>query len=206
MRAGKNIRNLAWRRRVEAIQVWAVALLLAILPILLWGSLPVWTYGVCWTLTIGLGWQGRSLWRRAGHADQGATAEETIASILAPLKPQGWQIEYGVRHPAVGDVDVVLRSPKGRTYTIDVKSHKGTVGHTHDALYRQYGPSRYAFEKDFLKQAKHQAVVIQKSQQVRFVTPLLVFANATVEISNNPVAGVYILSKDKLIQCLERLG
>lgn len=207
-RAGQNIYDLARRRRGEALQVWGAALLLVLLPIGLGAAgtlLAIPLYGLCLMLAGGLVWRGRSCWQGARRADQGAAAEADIAGVLAVLADQ-WQVEYGVQHPTVGDVDVVLRSPRGQVYTIDVKSHKGTVRSASDTLYRQYGPTRYAFEKDFLKQAKRQAVVIRDLKQVRFVTPLLVFANATVEIATNPVAGVHVIAKSQLINCLQTLG
>jgi Nuclease-related domain len=207
--AGQNVRQLARQRRCAAVQVWAAASLLILLPLLLFaqGTLLVgWLYVLCGGLAIGLVGQGRFLWRRANHAAQGAAAEADMATVLTALVDQAWQVEYGLRHPRVGDVDVVLRSPQGRMYTIDVKSHQGQVCCEQDQLYRQYGRSRYPFEKDFLKQAKHQAVVIRGLKQVSFVTPILVFANATVAIAPGPVAGVYVVDKVHLLPCLKALG
>jgi hypothetical protein len=208
MRAGQNVRQLARRRRWAAMQFGLVAALLLLLPLLLLAQgvvLPVWVYGLCLVLATGLAWQSRSRWHRADRADQGATAEVDIAHLLSALTAQQWQVEYGVQHPSIGDVDVLLRSPRGNVYAIEVKSHQGTVRSAQDGLYRYYGPTRYAFEKDFLKQVKRQAAVMRDRQQVRFVTPLLVFANATVEVAN-PVAGVYVLAKAQLLNCLQTLG
>ncbi len=209
MRAGQNIRNLAWQRRWAAAQLWGGASLLLLLPLMLFAAgsiLPLGAYGLCLTLAGGLVWQGRSHWHRARNATQGAAAEVDIATLLTELTDHRWQVEYGVQHPRIGDVDILLRSPRGQVYAIDVKSHQGTVRSEQDTLYRHYGPTRYSFEKDFLKQVKHQAVVMRDLKLVHYVTPMLVFANATVEVATNPIAGVYVLSKAELITCLQRLG
>jgi Nuclease-related domain len=209
MRAGQNIRHLAGRRRWAAARLWSSAGLLVTLPLVLLAQgamLPLWAYGLCLVLAAGLVWQGRSRWQQAHHAAQGAAAEVDIATVLGGLIAQHWQVEYGVQHPSIGDVDILLRSPRGQVYAIDVKSHQGTVRSEQDTLYRYYGQTRYPFEKDFLKQVKHQAVVMRDLKQVRYVTPILVFANATVEVAANPVAGVYVLAKAQLLPCLQTLG
>ena len=209
MQAGQNIRRLARQRRWAAVRLWGGAGLLVLLPLMLLAQgtiLALWVYGLCLLLAAGLIWQGRARWQRAHHAAQGAAAEVEIATVLRALTDQQWQVEYGVQHPHIGDVDILLRSPQGKVYAIDVKSHRGTVRSEQDTLYRHYGSARYPFEKDFLKQVKHQAVVMRDRKQVRYVTPLLVFANATVEVAPNPIAGVYVLPKAQLLNCLQALG
>jgi hypothetical protein len=215
--AGKNVRLLALRRRTKAIALggaagllialpFAVTSLVRSLPSLAAVTLPMWTYIACFVLALFTLLQAQYWWKRANQADQGAAAEEDIAKVLASLENLGWQIEYGVRDRRVGDVDVFLLSPKGQAYTIDVKSHRGRVQFDGQQLYRQYGQVRKPFEKDFLKQAKHQAVVMKQRKKSKFVTPIVVFSSATIQGISNPVEGVYVIGKEKLLSCLQSLG
>lgn len=216
--AGKNIRKLALQRRFKAIQLLIATVLLACLPFA--GKafvhqlafitktvvvMPVWIYLVCFSMAGVTLWGGLYLWKRANHADQGAKGEEDIATLLTPLSHEGWQIEYGIRDRRLGDIDVFLLSPKSRAYTIDVKSHKGSVRNQDGKLYRQYGQTRYTFEKDFLSQAKQQAIAMKDKKELRFVTPIVVFSAANVEISTNPINHVYVLGKENLLNQLRSL-
>ena len=218
-RAGKTVRKLALRRRTQAIMQFSVAGLLIAVPVaipfivrsrfpdsLAEFSLPIWIYIICCLLAALVVAHGQRLWKRANQADQGAKAEEEIEALLSPLKQQGWRIEYGIRDRQVGDVDVFLISPSDHAYTIDVKSHKGYVYCQHEQLFRKLGKSGRPFEKDFLTQAKKQAVVMRRRKQLKFVTPMIVFANAKVGIRKKAVAGVYVVEGTHLIACLRSLG
>lgn len=222
-RAGKNVRVLAFRRRIKAMQFFLATGGLLVLPIgLYWlaqqlfvtvrlanaasiAPLVFWLYPVCLAIAGYTGYRGVYLWKRANHADQGARAEEEIARLLESLKPRGWQIEYGVQDRQIGDVDVFLISPKGNAYTIDVKSHRGYVFAHQNQLYRKLGQTTVSFEKDFLSQAKRQAVVMKERRGLKFVTPVLVFSDATVKIMDNPIAGVHVLHRHNLLDCLHTL-
>ena len=217
-RAGKNIRNLALRRRLKAIQLFVATACLGYLPFMGNAFLhqlslttktaiatPTWTYLGCFSLATLTLLSGLHLWKRADHADQGAKGEEDIALLLKPLSKEGWQIEYGIRDRRLGDIDVFLLSPKGRAYTIDVKSHKGSVRSQDGKLYRQYGQTRYEFEKDFLSQAMQQAIAMKNRKELRFVTPIVVFSAASVEVSTNPISGVYVLGKETVLSQLRSL-
>jgi len=208
---------MARQRRTKAVLGFAIAALWVSLPWLLpWllqfafptvvFSLPAWVYFGCLVPASLSYLQAQRLWSKANRADQGAAGEEAIAVVLAPLQKEGWQIEYGVRDRSVGDVDVFLLSPQGRAYTIDVKSHRGEVRSDGKQLYRQYGRSQYPFEKDFLNQAARQAVAMKKLKGLTFVTAIVAFSQAKVGIKENPVAGVYILSKQNLLTELRSLG
>lgn len=217
-RAGKNIRIMALRRRLKAIQLFVATAFLVYLPFLGKSfvhqltlitktvvAVPIWIYPLCFSMAAVTLWSGIYLWKRANHADQGAKGEEDIAAILSPLKGQGWQIEYGLRNRRLGDIDVFLLSPNQRAYTIDVKSHKGSVHSQDSKLYRQYGQTRYPFEKDFLSQAMQQAIAMKNKKKLRFVTPIVVFSAASVEITANPIAHVYVLGKETLLSQLRSL-
>lgn len=217
-RAGNNIRKMALRRRFKAIQLLIATALLVCLPFA--GKafsqqlavitktaivVPAWLYLVCLSMAALTLWNGLYLWKRANHADQGAKGEEDIAAMLSPLTSEGWQMEYGIRDRRLGDIDIFLVSPNKRAYTIDVKSHKGQVRSQHGKLYRQYGQAQYPFEKDFLQQAKQQAIAMQDKKGLHFVTPIVVFSTASVEISTNPITHVYVLGKETLLSQLRSL-
>lgn len=218
--AGKNVRRMALQRRIRAIQMFASAGVLLALPFVLYplfqrllslqrgaslGNIQIMMGAACLVGAIAFGFRGAHLWKRANHADQGARAEEDAAQLVEPLRSGGWQIEYGVRDRRVGDVDIFLRSPKGNAYTVDVKSHRGTVFVQDGALLRRFGESQYPFEKDFLRQAKQQAVAMQKQSGATFVTPMILFSNAWLEIPPKPIAGVYVVGKHNVLKCLKSL-
>jgi hypothetical protein len=216
-RAGRNVRLMALYRRVKAIGLIGGAVVLVMIPFgaraflqslpsLATVAIPAWSYVACFAFAGLLVMQALYLWKRAKHADQGAKGEEDIAEILTPLQKQGWKIEYGISDRQVGDVDVFLLSPKGEAYTIDVKSHRGYVYSRGEQLYRKRGNSSEAFEKDFLRQAKRQAVAMKQQKRLSFVTPMIAFSAANVEVGENPIAGVYVLDKKKLLGCLRSLG
>lgn len=206
-RAGQNIRVMALKRRIKALSLFGMAGLLGVLPVLLPGilkipvNLPNWAYLGCFGVTVLCVIQALYLWKRANHADQGAAGEEQIAAILKPLQSQGWQVEYNIPIRGLGDVDVFLLSPQGNAYTIDVKSHQGEVHKDGKQLYRQY-ERRYSFEKDFLREAKRQAVSIKELKKLRFVTPIVAFSRANVLVGREPVAGVYVLGVSELLPFL----
>ncbi len=211
------MRVMARQRRTKAVLAFAIAGLWVLLPwVLPWLlqfffptivlSLPGWVYLSCLVPAGFSYFQAQNLWGKANRADQGAAGEEAIATVLAPLQSEGWQMEFGVRDRSVGDVDVFLLSPQGRAYTIDVKSHRGEVRSDGKQLYRQYGRSQYPFEKDFLSQAKRQAVAMKKLKQLSFVTPVVAFSQAKVEVEQNPIVGVYVVGKQNLVRCLRSMG
>jgi hypothetical protein len=215
--AGRNVRLLALYRRVKAIGSIFGAVVLVLVPFFAQNfmrslpstanvAIPAWSYLACFAFAGLLILQATYLLKRAKHADQGAKGEEEIAEMLTPLKKQGWQIEYGISDRQVGDVDVFLLSPKGQAFTIDVKSHRGYVYSRGEQLYRKRGQSNEAFEKDFLRQAKRQAVAMKQQKRLSFVTPMIAFSTATVEVGENPIAGVYVLDRKKLLGCLRSLG
>lgn len=224
-RAGQNVRNLATKRRFKAIYAFVLAGLLLLMPwVVLYGwqafaialvpssvtpppfpvSSPVLILmGVIPAL--GLMLQGLHLWKRAKHADQGALGEEAIAQSLAALTQLGWQMDYGLMlQGGLGDADIVCRSPKGRAYVIDVKSHAGYVTTDGTVLQRQIAGKTQAFEKDFIAQVMKQAMQIKKQQGIAFVTPIVAFSRAKVAVRGK-IRGVYVVEKARLNQLLQQL-
>ncbi|MEM9449860.1 MAG: nuclease-related domain-containing protein [Cyanobacteria bacterium P01_E01_bin.6] len=214
-RAGKGVRLLALRRRVNAVQAFVVAgvLIFAPIGIMLFLSalslpttLPLYVYVLFPLLGLSTIPRGLYLWKRANHADQGAAGEEAIEKLLMPLKRRGWHLEYGIRHRAVGDVDVFLISPNRKAFTLDVKSHRGCVVSDGEKLYRLRGKTKSAFEKDFLAQAKKQAITMKQYKKLEFVSPCIVFSAAQVHLQKRKVNGVYVMDKTTLVSSLQKLG
>lgn len=205
--AGQNVRTLARKRRLYAWGFFIGAIVLVMVPVIallaLSSSVPGWLYPVPWLLGLLAAGKGRYYWQRANHADQGAKAEEDVAVLLTPLTQKGWRVEFGIRDRQVGDIDVFLVSPQGRPYTIDVKSHRGRVYWTGEALMRQRGQTHAPFEKNFLKQANRQAMVMKTRYGFPYVTAMIVFTHAYLDLPPNPIAGVYILSPKDLLDCLQ---
>lgn len=215
-RIGQNVRDMAARRRMKAIALFGLAVVGAIaVPLFIYiffsalgSALPAWFplvgIGAGFAIAVACIQQGRYLWRRANQADQGAAGEEAVAKTLAPLIHSGWAVEYGVRDRRVGDVDMVLVSPSGKVFTIDVKSHRGQVTARGDTLYRGTGKQRKRFEKNFINQAKRQAIAIRDQRQCAFVTPLIVFSNANVAV-DDPIGTVYVTSRQEMCRLLRSL-
>jgi hypothetical protein len=216
-RAGQNVRVMALEHRIKALSLFGMAGLMVGFPFLLSVflrrifpkvspvTLPNFTYLIFFLLAGLIAMQACYFWIRANNATQGALGEEKIATTLKPLQSQDWQVEYNVPIRGLGDVDVFLLSPQGNAYTIDVKSHKGEVNKDGKQLYRQYGRSRYSFEKDFLREAKRQAVSMKELKKLKFVTPIVAFSSANVLVGRDPVAGVYVLGVSELVPCLRSL-
>jgi hypothetical protein len=227
--AGHNVRQLALKRRVKAISLFGMAGL-AIATTVTFHRLYVQLFQIAAGSTapsqtdqsppfllylyalggaIALVWvlSGLHLWKRAGHANQGAAAEEAIADLLSPLADEGWQIEYGLwLGKGLGDADVVCRSPRQRAFVIDVKSHRGTVITDGQQLLRAYGNQKKPFEKDFLRQVMKQALQVKAQKEWSFVTPILAFSAAQVAMKDRKLKGVYVVEAQGLVPLLRSLG
>ena len=202
-RAGQNPRNLAANRRIKAICSF-----LGVgfgFPLWLVMQIPVYFYGIFVVIALFLVIKGVDLWRSANRADQGARGEEDTAQELTELQRQGWQIEYGLQLSAGGDVDIFCVSPQGRAYIIDVKSHRGEVLSNGKDLIRRVENVNRDFEKDFLKQTMQQAYKVKEQKGLSFVTPIVVFSQATVRVNQEKIRGVYVIEKAKLASLLRKL-
>jgi Holliday junction resolvase-like predicted endonuclease len=225
-RAGQNIRQLALKRRLDALGLGSVGLLLLLWPAIwtLWGQawwartrqfspqLNLWGGLALFALGALLLCQAHYTWQRSNHAAQGARGEEAVAKRLQPLLKAGWQIAFGLADRQVGDIDVFLQSPQGNAYVIDVKSHGGTVFCQAGRLQRRYGKTVYAFEKDFLAQVRQQAQVMGRRTECP-VVPILVFTKAQVDVPASPIADpalvvepVHVWHQSELLSRLRQLG
>ena len=152
-------------------------------------------------------WKKGEYWmRRSDQALVGAKAEQEVAVILQVLTSKNWQIEYNLRLKRWGDADIVLYSPKKNWYVIDVKSHKGRIVREKNQLKRYKGRYVSEFsEGDLLSKVRGQAVEVARLKQAKWVTPILCFTRAEVQIPKNNVNRVYIVDKKDLIRILEKL-
>lgn len=149
---------------------------------------------------------GQHLMKRASDAQRGAEAESEVAALLHPLEHRGWQIEYNIRIRKWGDADVVLRSPKGNWYVVDVKSHGGTKVYENGRLRKRYGRNTYDFtEGDLIYKLKGQAKEVRSLKGARWVTALLCFTKGDIEIPANKVGSVYIVTALGLVNTLLHL-
>jgi Nuclease-related domain len=149
---------------------------------------------------------GQHLTKRAKDVQRGAKAEKEVAALLRPLQRQGWQVEYNLRIRRWGDADVVLHSPKGNWYVVDVKSHGGTKIYENGRLRKRYGRNTYDFEEgDLIAKVKGQAKEVKSLKATRWVTPMLCFTKGDVDISNNEIAGVYVVNITNFLNILSQL-
>lgn len=86
---------------------------------------------------------------------------------------------------------------------------KGTVFFDGSRLMKRYGKDIYSFSnnKDILKAARGQAVTLKEIKQVRFVTSILCFTKADLDINiiDNKVENVYVLTQYLLVPMLRQL-
>lgn len=212
--AGENIRQLAERRKSKAIQRFFFAGILFIIPIVLYSissitGISIFIYIGCLVGAAFLAYKGQKLWSASQRAEQGAKAEKTTALVLSELEREGWEVEYNIPLKGWGDGDAFLRSPKGNYFVIDTKSDGGTIFFDGTNLMKRYGKDIYPFSnnKDVLKAARGQALSLKKMKDVHFVTPVICFSRADLDIKaiNNKVENVYILNYDSLVRILKKV-
>ena len=111
-----------------------------------------------------------------------------------------FHILQGIEFKLIGNIDFVVIS-SNKIFAVEVKSHKGVIDLKEGRLVRYGKP----FEKDFLKQVKHQALSLHKFIKEKinediYVAPIIVFSNskARLRFGLNQVAGVYVVGKSYL--------
>lgn len=207
---GEQIRKLFKERRQSAMLNYAFAIVVLTGTVLLFRILSTSFVGILLLLGGLVGscysfCKGQYLMKRAGDAQRGAKAETEVATLVRSLQHQGWQIEYNLRIQRWGDADVVLHSPQGNWYVVDVKSHGGTKVYKNNRLRKRYGKSTFDFnEGDLISKVKGQAIQVKHLKNARWVTALLCFTKGNVDIPNN-VAGVYVVIASDLVNTLLNL-
>jgi len=233
--AGRNIRKLAFKRRVKSILLVILIILIIIFPLFLvqvlqdfleyfyditpsknapLKNLPV-SFIILYSSFVGITIEAFELidkatkaWKDANLADQGAKGEEDVAQEILQLVREGWQVEFNIPlGNNSGDGDIFCTSPQNKGYLIDVKSYRGEIRiDSENFLYRQMGNSIYPFDNDLTRKLVVQAVRLREQRNLRFVQAVLVFSDAKVLIpSNKQIGRLYAVEKDKLVSLLKSI-
>jgi Nuclease-related domain len=208
---GEQVRKLSKKRYQSAIQRYVFAAAIFLGTVLLLSVTGISVFGMLVSLGgLGISYylyrNGQHLMKRAGDAQRGAQAETDVAELLRSLGYKKWQVEYNLRIKRWGDADVVLFSPKGNWYVIDVKSHGGTKVYESGRLQKRYGRNIYDFkEGDLISKVKGQAREVRHLKHTEWVTALLCFTKGGVDIPSNEINGVYVVSANDLIRILLEL-
>jgi len=213
--AGKPLRRHAQQLRTKALYRYCAATGLVLLPLLVYAVAPFAPLFLVAALSLLIGAlialplieDGKTFWKSSQRFDQGACGEEKTQQVLESLIQSGWIAEYNLRLPQVGDIDVWLRSPKGVNFILDVKSHSTVVLLDGDVLKRQsYDGKLRDFEKDFLAQIAKEVTAIKKAKKLTKVTPVVVFSDAKVILSNKQkIRGAYVMELGNLVSGLQEL-
>jgi hypothetical protein len=209
-KAGNNIRRLAWKRKIRAMKMYAASGVFIFTPIPIYSLLGLTRISVifhlfCWILGTFMLRKGHKITEAANRADQGAVAEESTALILSELERDGWSIEFNIPLRYWGDADAFLSSPKNNYYVVDTKSNKGTVFFDGTRLMLRYGSKIYPFSKDILSALRGQAVSLKELKGLRFVTPVICFSNATIDLPTIVIEKVYVLDHRSLVSTLKKI-
>lgn len=208
---GEYIRKLARKRKLSAMVRYFLAGGVSIATVWLFfifstSSAAILILLIGFTGSCYLFRSGKYFDKRALDARRGAKAETDVADLLYVLESQKWQIEYNLRIKRWGDADIVLRSPKGKWYVVDVKSHGGTKISENGHLRRRYGKKIHDFrEGDLIHKVKGQAKEVRKLKGVDWVTAILCFTRGGVNIPDSELNGIYVVDAKKLVDILLRL-
>ncbi len=145
---------------------------------------------------------GRYFSQSASVAMVGAIGEDDVAATLREL-PQAWKVERNVLLEGGGDVDFLLTSPENDIFLIDAKAHTGTVFFDGAKLCRRVAGRQKPFEKDFLSKVKQQAVRIRTARKLPYVTTILVFTRAEVQVPSSGIGHVRVLALKQLLSYLQ---
>lgn len=208
---GEYIRKLGKDRQKSALLNYALAVVVLVVTIFLFSIFS--NSALAMMVLLGgliasyrLYSNGQYLMKRSGDAQNGAKAETQVAALLFPLQRQGWQVEYNLRIRRWGDADVVLHSPKGNWYVIDVKSHGGTKVYERGHLRKLYRRNTYDFEEgDLISKVKGQATEVRYLKGTQQVTGLLCFTKGDVDIPGNNAGDIYVVTATNLVNTLLQL-
>jgi hypothetical protein len=120
--------------------------------------------------------------------DRGATGEEHVGALLAPLTEHGWEVIHDATF-GQGNVDHILVGPPG-VFTVETKSHPGPirVGRVHGAT---------------LSQARSHSEALERSTGLS-AEPLIVYSRAWVDRPGARRRGVRVLPARMLVAYLQK--
>lgn len=207
-KAGESTRRMQWSRMAVAL----VILLLIWLATFVYSRnvKTVLSFGLTGSLAVGaifvigiklLEKKANVTIKHAKQAERGAVAEERTGKILDGL-PEGNFVVHDF-DTGRGNIDHILVGPKG-IFTLEVKSHRGTVTFDNGSLLRDGKP----FEKDFVKQAWAECFAVREiltEWEIKepVAEPLIVFSNAFVKVRGK-ANGVAVINLKFLPSYLER--
>lgn len=202
---GSGPQQLIKNRLPKAYLCFGWGLLALFIPAYLFAAgdvvLPVGMYLFCavlavWFIRKGFYWE-----KRIKQAQQGGEAEDKIGKLLEQLP--GWRIEHGLYFEKIGDVDFVVTSPDGRSFVIDVKSHKGMVSNASGKLSIVTDLRAFnVFDTQFLDKIKRQVELVALFRGTRCIEPVLVFTQAKVHNSCCVIDGVTVVEATALLDLL----
>ncbi len=146
--------------------------------------------------------KGMTALRDVKRAERGAIAEEKTGAMLEGLPEANFVIhDFDTGR---GNIDHILVGPKG-IFTLEVKSHRGTVTFENGILLRD----GQTFEKDFLKQVWAECFAVREilakwNIKDPKADPLVVFSNAFVKVGGK-ANGVEVMNLKFLPSFLDRL-
>ncbi len=138
--------------------------------------------------------------KRSCQFKKGEEGELVIFKVLQKL-PDCYHIFQNLQINNNFDIDFVVVGPSG-VFAVEVKSHKGVIGFNGEAL----TINGQLFEKNILGQTMNGALSLKNFLGIKFVYPVLVFANkyAKVRFGFDAVKGVYVLRKEFLLKGISR--
>jgi len=136
--------------------------------------------------------------REEERADRGAAAEEQIGEILDGLG-EGFEVIHDVETP-YGNIDHLVIGQHCGIVLIETKSHHGKVSARGDQLL----VNGRLPEKDFIRQSLRNTYWLRQvvefvTKDKAWITPVIVFTNAFVEVSGT-IKGVHVVN----VRFLER--
>lgn len=137
---------------------------------------------------------------------KGLFGEEWVRSLLKNLPDDFVVFENLVLPSMKSNIDFVVVGPTG-IFTIEVKSHKGTV--TYDGFQLLHNGGSFK-EKDILRQTKGESIRLTDylhSKNISFpeIQPVIVFSNKYVGIhfGKTPIQGVFVIGASWLIDIIQ---
>jgi hypothetical protein len=142
--------------------------------------------------------------RGFGRATRGLDGEYYVYKTLLEL-PDTYTIFRGLNLNGKSDIDIVVTGPTG-IYTIEVKSHKGSVAFDGEKLTLNSKPFR---EKNILWQAFTEAMDLhtflkeQLGKEI-FINPVIVFSNpkAYLHFGMEKVKNVHVINDKWILELL----
>jgi hypothetical protein len=214
-RTGATIKQIERQRKKVAFAYFAAVIFLIFIPVFIYvdigiNSLSILIYLFCLVGAAYAAERGKKFWRAAQRAYQGREGEQKVNLSLKELEEDDWEVIYNIPLSLWGDADVFLRSPSGDYFVIDLKHNNGIVFFDGSMLKLRYGIDVFPFanNRDILATVKGQAAALKELQGVRYVTPIVCFTKAILEIyaENNLIQNVYVIHADYLLETLKKIG